>query len=295
MRYLSIDAGGTFIKYAWISEEGIIISQGKEPTPLSSKEAFQAVIQTLWDACTEEKGGISLSLPGTINANTGLIYQGGSLTYHSGWNIKEAYEQVFSTRVEVENDARCAAIAEMTSGNLQGVANGIVLTFGTGIGGCFVIDHQIYKGTHMFSGEVSMLVCKDIRTHGLDAVFGNIGGIPNLIHRICEAKQVRDTDGNTVFTWIAQEDEVAGNLFQAYCGDVAVQLFNMQLMLDPSVVCIGGGVSENPVFLDGIQQAMTAFYASLPVRIPPLELKSCQYHNRANLLGAFYHFQQRQR
>ena len=291
MKYLSIDAGGTFIKYAWIDETGKVLSIGKEPTPRNSKEAFMECISQVWNQEPNEKGGIALSLPGTIQAETGYIFQGGSLSYHSGWNIKEAYEEVFQTRVSVENDARCAAIAEMKAGALQGIANGIVLTFGTGIGGCFVIDHHIYKGTHLFSGEVSMLVCKDIATYGLDAVFGNIGGIPNLVHRICEAKGVADADGKTVCSWIAQGDQIAGNIFSSYCADIAIQLFNMQLMLDPELVCIGGGVSENPVFLKGIKDALQAFYNRLPIAIPPLSLVSCTYHNQANLLGAFYHFQ----
>lgn len=294
VRYVSIDAGGTYIKYAWMNPDGSIYSMGSEPTPRESKEAFLAVIQKIWNAYEGEKGGIALSLPGTIDVTTGYIYQGGSLTYHNGYNIKEAYENIFSTRVEVENDARCACIAEMTSGNMKDVANGIVLTFGTGIGGCFVINHQIYKGTHLISGEVSMLVCKDIETYGMEAVFGLIGGIPNLCHRICEAKQVEDTDGKTVFTWIEQKDPIAQGIFQSYCKEIAIQLFNMQIMLDPSVVCIGGGVSENMVFVEGIREAMHQFYAKLPIRVPPIALESCKYHNQANVLGAFYHFQSRQ-
>ena len=294
MKYLSIDAGGTFIKYAWINEQGHILELWKKPTPYTTKEDFMRIIRDIWDQCDEEKGGIAFSLPGTIDTKRGYVFQGGSLTYHQGVNIKKWYEEEFQTHVELENDARCAAIAEMTSGHMQGIDNGIVLTFGTGVGGCFIINGEIYKGTHLFSGEVSMLICENIKEKGMDAVLGHIGGIGHFVKRVCEAKGVDITDGKTVFQWIQDGDLKAIEVFKDYCYRVVVQLFNMQIMLDPSRVCLGGGVSENPLFIQGIQQAMNAFYDSLPVAMPRLEIMSCQYHNDANLLGAFYHFQKQQ-
>lgn len=290
MKYLSIDAGGTFIKYAWIDESGDILNQGKKPTPRTSKEDFLDIIKDIWNSDHDDKGGICLSLPGTINTKTGFIHQGGSLTYHHQLNIKEFYEKEFNTRVEVENDARCAALAELTSGKMQGIENGIVLTFGTGVGGCFIINGDIYKGTHLLSGEVSMLICKDIKKYGLGGVLGNIAGIPGFVKRVCDAKDVEVTSGQEVFKWIEQGDEIATEMFSEYCYDVIVQLFNLQLIIDPSRVCIGGGVSQNPIFIQGIQKALTAFYDSLPYPIPRLDIVTCKHFNDANLLGAFYHF-----
>lgn len=291
MKYLCIDAGGTFIKFAWLDEKANILTQGKKPTPRTTKEDFLAVIKEIWNDENDEKAGICLSLPGTINTQTGFVHQGGSLTYHHQFNIKEYYEKELQTHVEVENDARCAALAEMTSGNMQGIQNGIVLTFGTGVGGCFIINGDIYKGTHLLSGEVSALICKDLRTNGHNALLGNIAGIPGFVKRVCEAKGVEASDGKSVFEWIEKGDEIAVKMFNQYCYDVVIQLMNLQLIIDPERVCLGGGVSENPIFIGGIQKAMKAFYASLPYPVPHLDIMSCAHHNDANLKGAFYHFQ----
>lgn len=290
MKYLSIDAGGTFIKYAWLDENAQIIKQGKESTPQTSKEDFLEIIKTIWLQEQDEKAGICLSLPGTINTKTGFIHQGGSLTYHHQLNIKEYYEKELHTHVEVENDARCAALAELTSGHMKDIENGIVLTFGTGVGGCLIINHHIYKGTHLISGEVSMLICKDLKTYGVNGVLGNLAGIPGFVKRVCDAKGVEVTNGKAVFEWIAQGDQIAVQLFQEYCYDVMVQLINLQLVIDPQRVCLGGGISENPIFIQGIQKALEGFYESLPYRMPRLEILPCFYCNDANLIGAFYHF-----
>lgn len=291
MMHLSIDAGGTFIKYAWFAK-GVIVKQGKEVTPRTTKEAFYEVIQQIWDQCTQPKEGISFSLPGTIHPTSGHIIQGGSLHYHHGFAFKSWYEEKFKTPITVENDARCAALAEMTSGNMVGIENGIVLTFGTGVGGCFIIRNEIYRGTHLFSGEVSVLLCDHLETHGRDAFLGNQLGIGHLVERVCAAKKVELTNGEQVFAWISEGDQVATKIFDEYCRIFAEQIFNMQMMLDPERLCVGGGVSENPIFMQGISKALQHFYDRLPVALPRLEVIACAYHNDANLWGAYYHYQQ---
>lgn len=292
MKYLSVDAGGTSIKYAWLDSEGNILEQGKNPTPRTTKEDFLAVIKNVWEQETGKKAGICLSLPGTIDTKTGFIHQGGSLTYHNQFNIKEYYEKEFQTKVEVENDARCATIAELTVGNLQGINNGIVLTFGIGVGGCFIINGEIYKGNHLISGEVSMLICKDLKSLGSNAVLGNIAGIPGFVKRVCETKEIEKATDEMVFDWIKQGDPIATKMFEEYCYDVMIQLINLQLVIDPQRFCIGGGVSENPIFVSSIKKTLEQFYDSLPYAIPRLDVMPCKYCNDANILGAFYHFKQ---
>lgn len=296
MRICTFDVGGTFIKHALMDENGTIMSQGKVPTPREDQAAF---LKSLDGVIKQYQtiDGIAMSLPGTIHTDTGFVSQGGSLRYNSKTNLKEILAEAYHVPVELENDARCAAIAELTCGNLKDIENGIVFTFGTGIGGCFVVDGKIHRGTHFFAGEVSMLVTKDLRTHGLAGVWGSAsqGSVPGLVKRICEAKQVELTDGPTVFEWIAHKDEIACEIFQEYCYQIAVQLFNFQLALDPQRVCIGGGVSANPIFVETIQAVMNAFYDSLGIPLPRLEIVPCKFHNDSNLLGAFYHYQEMQK
>lgn len=288
--HLSIDVGGTFIKYAWFSKDGKIIARGKKITPLSSIEDFFNVIESIWNEKTENKTGISFSLPGTIDPITGFVYQGGTLTYHAEINLKEMYEKAFGVPVSVENDARCAAIAEMTSGNMKDIETGIVLTFGTGVGGCLIIDKKIHRGTNLFSGEVSGLVTEDIRKTGVDAILGRKLGIGVFAQRVSKLKNVEPVDGYEVFKWVEARDPIAVEAFKEYCEILAIQLFNMQVLLDPKRVCIGGGISENPVFIAGIQEAMEAYYNYFPIPLPRFELVACKYHNEANILGAYAHF-----
>ena len=57
----------------------------------------------------------------------------------------------------MENDAKCAALAEATVGSLKDVNDGFVLIFGTMIGGGYIKDHKVHRGLHFSAGEVSYI------------------------------------------------------------------------------------------------------------------------------------------
>ena len=93
-----------------------------------------------------------------------------------------------------------------------------------------------------------------------------------------------------IFDWIKTGDLISCELFDDYCDDVIWQLHNIQCILDPQRICIGGGVSENQIFIDGIKTAVKRFYQSLPIPFPQPEIVKCKYCNDANMVGAYLHY-----
>lgn len=287
MRIAVFDVGGTFIKYSLMIDD-VMASQGKAPTPRDSQEHFLETIESVLKDMQQVEG-IAFSLPGVIDVNKKYIHAGGSLTYNNHTDIK-AWEDRFQLPIEVENDARCAAIAELEAGHMQGIQQGLVLTFGTGVGGGIIINGDIYKGSHMIAGEVSVIFSKDPKVYQTKGLFGAIGSVYNLVEKIATAKNSETRDGKEVFQWIAEGDEVSCEIFKTYCREVVLELHNIQCLLDPQRICIGGGASENPLFIEGLQKASQEFYETLPIAFPHAELVKCQYCNDANMLGAYYHY-----
>lgn len=287
MRIAVFDVGGTFIKYSLMIDD-VMASQGKVPTPRDSQEHFLETIESVLRDMQQVEG-IAFSLPGVIDVNKKYIHAGGSLTYNNHTDIK-VWEDRFHLPIEVENDARCAAIAELEAGHMQGIQQGLVLTFGTGVGGGIIINGDIYKGSHMIAGEVSVIFSKDPKVYQAKGLFGAIGSVYNLVEKIATAKNSETRDGKEVFQWIAEGDEVSCEIFKTYCREVVLELHNIQCLLDPQRICIGGGASENPLFIEGLQKASQEFYETLPIAFPHAELVKCQYCNDANMLGAYYHY-----
>lgn len=287
MRIAVFDVGGTFIKHALMIDD-VMTSQDKVSTPCDTQKHFLETIKSVLQEMGEVEG-IAFSLPGVIDVERKYIHAGGSLTYNNHTDIHE-WEDYFQLPITVENDARCAAIAELECGHMQGIQQGLVLTFGTGVGGGIILNGEIYKGHHLIAGEVSVIYSKDPKQYQSKGLFGAIGSIYNLVDKIAKAKNSETHDGKEVFNWIGAGDKMSQQIFKDYCDEVVLEFHNIQCLLDPERICIGGGISENPLFIAGLQRASDEFYQRFPIAFPHAEIVKCQYCNDANMLGAYYHY-----
>ena len=153
-----LDVGGSAIKYCTMCGTDIE-GKGQVPTPDGESHDPEAFLETI-EGILERMGdveGLALSMPGEIDARQKYIRTGGALLYNYGVDVTE-WERRFGVSIEVENDARCSAIAELSRGNLQGVDCGVVLAFGTGIGGGVIAGGKVLRGAHLFAGEASKVL-----------------------------------------------------------------------------------------------------------------------------------------
>lgn len=139
MRLAVFDVGGTAIKYAAMTD-GEMDGKGEVPTPATCSGDFLAAIEGVLDALHAEGDieGVALSLPGVIDAERGLVVTSGALPCNDGARAS-AWEERWGVPVRIDNDARCATMAELSCGNLVGVETRAVLAFGTGVGGGIVV------------------------------------------------------------------------------------------------------------------------------------------------------------
>jgi predicted NBD/HSP70 family sugar kinase len=97
--------------------------------------------------------GVSLAVPGLTEAPTGTLV----LAPNLGWvdvPLADELEARLGLRVEVENEANLAALAEHWSGAARGLES-VICVFGEiGIGGGIVIDGALYRGANGFGGEL---------------------------------------------------------------------------------------------------------------------------------------------
>ena len=60
--------------------------------------------------------GVAMSSPGAVNQSTGYIEGFSALPYIHGFNIQHALEEKLGLTLTIENDANCAALAEVAFG-----------------------------------------------------------------------------------------------------------------------------------------------------------------------------------
>ncbi|MBR2519314.1 MAG: ROK family protein [Selenomonadaceae bacterium] len=290
-KFLAIDVGGTFTKFAVMS--GVrsfkITKQDKISTPKKSHEQFLDALADIYNTYDDVEG-IALSSTGIIDSVRGICLMSNNLPFLSGHCIAEELQAMCGVPVTVENDANCAALAEVKSGCLVDVNNAFVLVFGTSVGGAFVCNKEIYRGAHFCAGEVAMTL------KSINSVVSEKNFYANDIGALALMKSCAKTLGmpldevapEMVFDLIDENDDDMLDCLYKYAAGVAVKIFNLQMLFDPERIAIGGGVSSRQSFIDAIQDKVDELYEKIPAEIPRPEIVPCKIGNDANLFGALY-------
>jgi predicted NBD/HSP70 family sugar kinase len=299
MKYLAIDNGGTFIKYAVMDDLGTILEKGKEPTPTHEKTAedYFKVLDEIVLPRKHDIGGIAFSTPGQVDVDTGFLHTAGGLVYLMGLNLCEEIQKRYGLPSSVDNDAKCAAMAEQWNGSLKGVRNGAVIVLGTGVGMGLIIDGKLYRGSNYTAGEISFLNL-DLNHPKHSESYMAVNGSSLALGRTY-AKETgidpSEIDGVRMFELINQGDETACRVLRNYVKKLAGSIYNFQTLLDLEVIAIGGGISQQPILLEEITKEIDYLFETHPsaaygMAVKKPKITACEFYNDSNLRGALYHF-----
>lgn len=295
-RYLVFDWGGTSLKYAYMSEDGQIIQKNSVPSPARSatKEEFYTILDSVVNQF-DDINGIAISSSGVIDSENGVVGVIGAFPFLNGVCIAEELSQRYNKKVTIENDGKCAALAELWIGNLKDVDDGAVIVIGTNIGCAVILNRKLRRGKRFLCGE--LCACSTDDKHLNDPYsYAGQHGTPYLCKIMQEKMGLNDEmDGIEAFNYINNKDPKALEALKEYTDSLAMMLFNIHIFLDLEKILIGGGISAQPVLLDSLRKSIRDIatyhvdivkgtYYPLPV------IDVCKFHNEANLLGALYHF-----
>ena len=93
MIYLTLDIGGSAIKYALIDDEMTILEKGHVEAPKDNIEQFLKNIFLLYNQYKDKISGIGISMPGVINPKTGFAKTGGAFSFIANINIVEKLQR----------------------------------------------------------------------------------------------------------------------------------------------------------------------------------------------------------
>lgn len=290
--YLVIDIGGTFVKYALMDSGGDIIFKDKSPVEKTSLEGLEAELYSIIDKQDLSNiKGIALSCPGTVDVSTGMIYHGGSFPFLHEVNLVEKIRNRYGKDVSIENDGKCAALAELWLGSVKHAQNSIVLVLGTGIGAGIIANGNLMRGVNLSAGEVSYIMSYMDSLTGKAEFFGLECSAVGMVKKIGEMKGLKDpSNGEAVFEIICSDDRDANIVFNEYCIMIAAQIMNMQYILDPELFAIGGGISAQPVLIERLNWALEEIKRINPFHTANPKITPCTFRNDANLYGALYNF-----
>ena len=162
---IGLDLGGTNAVFGIVDSHGYIKAStaiktqaytNAEDFVRSSAEALQVIIDQVGGIATIKGMGI-----GAPNANyySGTIERAANIAWAKGVvPLAAMFSEALGIPVALTNDAKAAALGEMTYGVAKGMKNFIMLTLGTGVGSGIVVNGQLVYGSDGFAGELGHVI-----------------------------------------------------------------------------------------------------------------------------------------
>ena len=117
-KYLAIDVGGTAIKYTLTDKNAKTIKINEIKTRREAEKLFESLDEIIRPHLNQI-AGIALSFPGKINAEHGIINKVATFDWICDMPLKSILEEKYKKPVWIENDGKCAALAELWKGNMS--------------------------------------------------------------------------------------------------------------------------------------------------------------------------------
>ncbi len=200
---------------------------------------------------------IGVATPGIVKS--GVVVRADNL----GWTnapFADIMKRLSNVPTFVANDANAAAYAEAIWGVGAGCESLVALTLGTGVGGGIVFDGRIFEGANGFAAELGHVI---IDADGRECPCGKRGCLEayasatalvadcrrmmklypdSLMWRMCSG-DISRVNGVTPFKAADRGDRAARKVIFEFTKYLSIGVSNIINVLQPDVVCIGGGIS----------------------------------------------------
>ncbi len=265
--YLGIDLGGTNIALGVVDEEHRLVQKNSVPTPrgVSGETLADAMAQAASEFLTdmgitmEQMEWIGVGAPGHVDADRGVVVYACNLGLYD-CPMSRLLEERTGRKVYLGNDANAAAYGEALAGAARGTASSVTITLGTGVGTGIVFTPRILTGCGFCAGEGGHMViveggrqCGCGRRGCLEAYASATGLITStreameahpesLLWQVAQGSLER-VNGRTAWDAREQGDPAAAQVVEEYIAHLACGVANIINLLEPEMICIGGGVS----------------------------------------------------
>lgn len=311
MYYLGIDLGGTNIAAGLVNEKFEII--GKASIPTKAKEGVEAIVGRIAEVANkviddcgitmDEVECIGIGSPGVVDNEKKEVAFAANLGFLHTPVVSMLEKLIPNKKICIGNDADVAAYGEYKAGAAQGIGTSMTITLGTGIGGGLIIDGKIFNGFNHAGGEFGH-ICINMGgrpctcgRNGCWEAYASVTGLikttkeyiaenpDSLIWKMIDGN-IDNVSGRTAFEAMRQGDKTAKEIVDVYIKAIAAGLVDVINIIQPEVLCIGGGISkEGDTLLLPIREIVSRemFARHCDVKT---EVRIAKLNNDAGIIGA---------
>ena len=301
---IGIDVGGTNLVAAKVNDAGEILEKISIPVNRSAtaEQLCTDLISLARQVAKEDKiEAVGIGFPGLVDNETGIVLQTPNMPFRN-MPFRERFQEQWNVPVYMGNDANCAAIGEYWAGAAKGHNTVMMITIGTGIGGGLVIGGKLYDGFAGGGMEVGHMVIDPkgpLCGCGRKGCYEQFASATALIRKAKEQMQlsrgsrlwaacggrIDSLQGVHVFQAVSEGDPIAQKVLNTYIDYLAIGLANLINILQPGVVCLGGGISnaQDELFLAPLRERVKKYVFD---KNAALSLERAKLGNDAGLVGA---------
>ena len=282
MYYIGIDVGGTNLVAGLVDENGHILNKVSSPVPkdMTAIQFGAELVRLARQVCevgsigSEQIETVGIGLPGVVDNKDGLFVQNPNMPF-SDKNVplREMFHKEWDVPVFLGNDANCAAVGEYWAGAAKGCDPAVMVTLGTGIGGGMVCSGKLFTGFANSGMEIGHMI---IQPNGILCGCGGRGcweryGSATALIQLTQLEMERDREsmlwelvdgdsykvqGRTPFQAARLGDAAAKRVLSKYLQGLSLGMINLVNILQPEIICFGGGVSnaEDDLLLDPLRE-----------------------------------------
>ncbi|WP_308250421.1 ROK family protein [Sphaerisporangium fuscum] len=240
---MAVDVGGTTLKGGLITSGGTILYRERRPTPRTEgPERVIAAISAFVADLTRPRTVAGMSLrPLAVGLAVPGLVKPGLAVFSAAFGWRDVPVDAFADGelpVALGHDVRSAGEAELAYG--ADADDALYLPIGTGIAGAVVLSGSLYGGTSGWAGQIGHI---PVHPGGLPCPCGQRGCLAAYASAAGIAARCGEASAEEVVRRAASGEVVAVRVWDEAVEALALALATYTMVLDPSVIVIGGGLS----------------------------------------------------
>jgi fructokinase len=243
---IGIDLGGTKTEILALDDDGHEVVRRRVPTPRGDYAATVRTIVDLVEGVEREIGvraSVGIGTPGALSRRTGRIKNA-----NSTWLIDKPLlgdlERALHRKIRMTNDANALALSEAVDGAARDAHVVFAAILGTGVGGGIALGRRVHDGRSAIAGEWGhnqLPWMREDEAPGPLCYCGKRGCIETFLSGPAFAREPS---------------------LDVYVDRLARGLAMIANVLDPDVIVLGGGVSNELALYERVPQRMREYVFS---------------------------------
>ena len=231
---LAIDIGGTKFSMAVFDQSKMIRRESRSTDRQGGKDWMLEQIRVIGVQWKKELpiSRCGIGFGGPVDFAKQLVNLSTHVGGWSNFDLPGFVKSELNVPAVMDNDANVGALGEGLHGAGRGHHPLFYMTLSTGIGGGILSEHGVYRGADSYAGEFGHMT---IRPDGPECLCGARG----CMERMCCGLWLERDYGKSAKELFEDEPFTAG-----YVVNLALGLKAVIMILNPSRIVIGGGISK---------------------------------------------------